>query len=50
VRETNHRRVPDENVLYHALIELASVGSIWSEMATQLRESHNFLEADFWLQ
>jgi hypothetical protein len=38
-----------DSVLYHSLIELASVGSIWSiwsEMATQPRESHNVLEAD----
>ena len=36
----------NDNVLCHSLIELASVGSIWSEMATQPRESHNVLEAD----
>jgi hypothetical protein len=38
----------NDNVLYHSLSELACVGSIWSEMATQPRESHNVLEADFW--
>ena len=37
--------IVDVNVLYHSLIELASVGSIWSEMATEPRESHNVLEA-----
>jgi hypothetical protein len=32
-------RIVDVNVLYHSLIELASVWSTWSEMATQPRES-----------
>src|SRR6266567_1526036 len=53
VRETAIEREVGDSVLYHSLIELArielaSVGSIWSEMATEPRESHNVLEADFW--
>ncbi len=48
VREIAITREVGDSVLYHSLIELASVGSIWSEMATQPRESHNVLEVDFW--
>src|SRR6266496_2370690 len=40
--------IVNDNVLYHSLIKLASVGGIWCEMTTQPRESHSVLEADFW--